>query len=756
VSTPQDAHDPDESGTTRRRFLTYLVAGPTLAVAAGYALQGGVAQAVVPTPPQLADSLDLGDVLILAAKDTESKLIIIEVSAAGKVTCALPRAEVGQGITTAVAMIIAEEMDVPLDLVTVTLADARPELMSGQLTGGSNSIRSVYTPTRNAAAAAKSRLTAAGAKKFGVPASSVRMVDGVVTAADGRTATLAELTALAADPTLVVQKAALKDPATFTVVGTPHNRKDARAMVTGALKYTNDLEPRPGCARAMVRRPPTIKGTAPVISNLAKVLKMPGIRKVVIIQTGVAVLADTFGQALDGKEALEVTWGPGSVDHESNATILQKLKDSQLPLAVPAIGTVIDAEFDFAPVSHAAMETNTAIADVRADGGTVWSSMKSPIEAGAEIEKELGLPTGSMTMHVTQGGGSFGRRLFYDGALEAARISHAAGVPVKLMWTRIDDMRHGRTRGSSAHQIRAVYQGQNVLSFEHRVAAVENDLTHGLGDAITAAAAQSQGLPLGNMGYSQTVFTTTVKSPYNFGLTTQVLNEVNMDLNTASWRSVYSAPTRGSEEIVVDELAAAMGKDPLAFRREFLADARYLTVLNKVAELGTWGKAMPKGTAQGLAFHAEYKSCTACLVELDARDRQNPRVTRATIVGDYGRAINPRGLQSQLLGGLTDAIATVFKAGLHIVDGLPLEGSYSQFHFPRQKSIPPKVEIFIMPPTTGEPGGAGELGLPAAVGAICNAWARATGLKPRSFPLIFPVDFKPFPKNSGSTRVQSR
>jgi isoquinoline 1-oxidoreductase beta subunit len=206
----------------------------------------------------------------------------------------------------------------------------------------------------------------------------------------------------------------------------------------------------------------------------------------------------------------------------------------------------------------------------------------------------------------------------------------------------------------------------------------------------------------------------------------------------------------------VDEVAKALGKDPVAFRVEYLKDPRYVAVVKKCAELGAWGTKLPAGFAQGFGFHAEYKSCTACLVEIDARDPKKPRVTKAAIVGDYGLPINPRGLESQLLGGLTDAISTTLRAGLHIDKGLGLEGSYSQFHFARQKDAPREVKIHIMPATTGDPGGAGELGLPAAVGAVANAYARATGTKPRSFPIIFPVDFKPFTKNTGSTRVQPR
>ena len=287
----------------------------------------------VPTPPAPADVLDLGDVLILAAKDTESMLIVLEVKADGTVHCALPREEVGQGITTAVSMLIADEMGVPLRRVKVTLADARPELMRGQLTGGSNTIRAVYEPVRLAAATARTRMTAAAASRLGVAASSLVLADGAVQAPDGRSLDLAELTGPAADPALEVGEAELKAASDLAIVGRPTNRVDARKMVMGQMDYTLDLDPRPGCARAMVRRPPRLNAPVVSVDNRAAVRAMPGVLGLYVIPTGVAVLAETFGQALDAKEALKVTWGRGTVDGEDNASIFRKLAAAATPVA---------------------------------------------------------------------------------------------------------------------------------------------------------------------------------------------------------------------------------------------------------------------------------------------------------------------------------------------------------------------------------------------------------------------------------------
>ncbi|MCW2681999.1 MAG: isoquinoline 1-oxidoreductase [Frankiales bacterium] len=768
-------------GLDRRRFLTYLVGAPTLAVAVSYGLGPSAAVAAIPGSPESADFMDLGDILILGAKATESQLIQLVLEEDGTVSCALPREEVGQGITTAVAMLIADELDLPLSKVRVTVADARPELLTGQLTGGSNTIRSVYEPVRQAAATMRGTLVAAAAQRFGSPRRGLRTQDGVVRSPDGATASYGSLARAATDPRLFARAAAPKALGTGALVGTPQNRVDARAMVTGQMKYTNDLEPVPGALRAMVRRPTTIRGRVDQILNEAAVRKMPGVVDLAVVDlsvgglgddaavgprsTGVAVVAETFGQALDAKEALEVTWLPGPVDPaEDDASLKEKLRAVQLPFAVPVVPGVTEAvegEFYFHFASHAPLETNTAIADVRADGADVWAGTKVPVVAQQTIEQELGVP---VKLHVVQGGGSFGRRLFFDGALEAARISKAVGKPVKVMMTRIDDMRHGRARAASVNHVRLTHAAGQVLSMEQRVASVETDFRHGLGEIITAAGGAQLNLPAaalpvslgGNASFAQTVFLTTVKSPYQFGQTSQLLNELALPFNTASWRSVYSANARGAEEIMVDELAAAMGKDPAAFRLEFLSDERQRAVLQEVLELGEWGKRMPAGTAQGLGFHEEYKSMTACLVEIDARDPQDPRVTRASIVADVGLPINPRGLEAQLQGGLTDAIGTCLRTGLHLEDGGFLEGSYSQFHFPRQADSPPRLDVVILPATTGEPGGAGELGVPAAFGAVANAYARATGTKPRSFPIVFPVDFTPFPTGTGSTRVNPR
>jgi isoquinoline 1-oxidoreductase beta subunit len=746
------------SGIRRREFLGYVLAAPTLVVAAKLgkdALTPKAAGAAVPSLPEPSDLMDLGDVLTLAAAPT-SGLITIQVNPDGTASFALPRAEVGQGITTAIAMLIAEELDLPLGEIDMSLADARPELVFNQLTGGSNTIRSMYTPVRTAAALARQRLLGAAAAQWGVPVDSLTTSGGVVRSASGMTATYGSLATAAASSHTTLASVRLTDALDFTVVGTPHNRIDALAAVTGRKKFAMDLDV-PGAMPTMVCRPPTINGTVQSVSNLSAVEAMPGITDVAIVSTGVAVRGATFGQCIDAVRALAVTWGPGTEDGKSDDTVLHELEKAEPPMAVPAVPILtrtLDAKFTFAFASNAPLETNCAIADVRPGSAEIWSCLKSPIVAQQTIAAKLELPQDKVQVHVVQGGGSFGRHLFFDAALEAAEISQQMAKPVKLMWHRTDDLRHGRTHPMCTSRVRASYLLGNVLTFEQRHTSVATDFGHGLGEILTAISAQ---LPVGGLGFSETVFELTQNVPYNFGVTTQLLNEVDTGFHTGSMRNIYSPNVRAAQELVVDELARAMGKDPYHFRRTFLKNDRSRAVLDKAAEVGDWGRSMPAGTAQGIAFHAEYKGVSACLVEIDCRPatvgRQvadaytGPRVTKAVFVVDVGLPINPRGLEAQMMGGVIDGIALALSSSLHLKDGLPLDGSWDNYFYTRQWNVPTDLRLVVMPPTTGEPGGAGEFGVAAAFAAVACAYGRATGSMPTSFPINHdgPLGFEPLP-----------
>lgn len=722
--------EPAVADTTRRRLLVGLVSAPLLTVAAQLcpADDAHAADNATPLAKDLPDVVDLGEVLILAGALT-AWAIVLDIGADGRARLELPRAEVGQGITTATAMIVAEELDLPLSAVTVVLSPARPELLFNQLTGSSNSMRSLWRPLRAAAAAARARLITAAAQRWQLPANRLRTQDGRVHAADGRSLGYGELSAAAAGVLLPAVPATPKPAALFRLVGQATSRIDARDIVTGKAQYAMDL-PLPGALPTVVARAPTLGGSVASYSD-GVARNMPGVVAVVEVPSGVAVLAQSFDQALKARDALQIRWNPGPVATLSDVQIRTRLRGAVPPLLLPPLlSQTVEASFDFACVSHAPLETLAAVADVRPGRAQIWYAGKSPIIAQQTIAAALGLPLAAVSVQVIRGGGSFGRRLFFDAALEAALISQRSGRAVRLLWTRNDDTRHGRMRPASFHRARATLLLGQVLSYEHRMAALQTDLRHGAGEALTAL-----GFSVAPALASQSFYALTQKIPYHFGVVTNLLAEVPLEIPTGSWRGVFSGMTGVVHEVMVDLIAARLGRDPLAFRRDKLSSARVRAVLDKVATAGAWGRALPARCAQGLAVWEEYGSAVAYLVEIDCRDAAAPRVTRAVAAADVGIAVNPRELEAQLMGALIDGISVTLQAGLHIDNGTVREGSFADFHYARMRHSPPQFEAHILN-SDNEPGGAGELGLPAAAAAVANAYARATGIAPRKFPLL--------------------
>ncbi len=370
----------------------------------------------------------------------------------------------------------------------------------------------------------------------------------------------------------------------------------------------------------------------------------------------------------------------------------------------------------------------------------------------------LGLPVSRVTVHVTEGGGSFGRHLFADAAFEAAAISKAIGKPVKLMWHRTDNFRQGRVHPMCTSRVRMTYLGGNVLAFDQRHTSVATDFSHGLGELLSATFAD---LPEGDfLGYAQAIVTLTANVPYNFGAVTQLLNEVYNDdvtFNTSSARNIYSPEVTTSKELMVDQMARVMRQDPYRFRRAFVRDNRMRAVLDAAARAANWGRPMPAGMAQGIGVHHEYKGYAACVAEIDCtsatvhrhvRDgHTGPRVTKVVFAVDVGLPINPLGLKAQMMGGIMDGIAQALTYSLHLKNGHSLDGSWDNAYYTREWNSPFDVQVIVMPPTTNDPGGAGELDVAASMSAVANAYARATGRLPTSFPInhSLPLGFTPLP-----------
>ncbi|ALE75325.1 isoquinoline 1-oxidoreductase [Pseudonocardia sp. EC080625-04] len=747
---------------SRRRFLGYLIAAPTLVVAAEVGRQtmfGGTSApvanaAAIPSPPLPAELYDLLDVIRDTARPT-ANLVKVEVNRDGTVSFALPRSDNGQGIITSTQMIIAEEMNLDPDQVNVTLADARPELVFNQLTGGSTTTFSTYTPIRVAAALAQGRLLAAAANELRQDVNVLKSRQGLITGLNGEELPFGELTEAASVSVTEASEVVLKDREEFTVIGTRRNKSDQLAMVTGKKQFLTDMQV-PDALPTVICRGPNVNSAPLGVNNIDEVRNMPGVTDVEQVSVGVAVRAKTFGQAVDGVNALDVNWDAGTAEGENDESVLAKLREGELPLAVPQVaGETVEGDFTFYFRSNSALETNCAIAVVGDGQAEIWGPSKSPIAAQAEIAKKLGMAQNAVTVHVTEGGGSFGRRLFFDALEEAAEVSQTMGKPVKLMWTRSDDSRQGRTHPMATCRVRAQVSGDAVSSFEIAHTSVATEINPGLSEAITAAANKA---PLGNLTVSESIYVTTQTNPYNVGVATSLLNEVDMRFNTCSMRNIYSPDTATARELMVDQVAAKMGKDPYEFRSAFTKLTRWKNVVDRAAEEADWGKSMPEGTAQGIAMHVEYKGVACAVVELDCRPetvnreirsaRTGPRVTKVTYVVDGGLIINPRGFEAQMMGGINDGIAMTLTAGLHLVDGHFVEASWDNYFYTRQWNTPPEMNIIVIEDSEApEPGGAGEFGVAATCGAIACAYARATGTVPTEFPILHkePLPFEPYP-----------
>jgi isoquinoline 1-oxidoreductase beta subunit len=501
------------------------------------------------------------------------------------------------------------------------------------------------------------------------------------------------------------------------VIGQPTRQLQVRDIVTGKMRYTQDVKV-PGAVATVVARPPTINGNVVAVDSSAAEA-MEGVIAVTQIPSGVAVSATTFHHAMKARDALVITWAPGPMAGMSDAEIRQQLAAAapDMPPPLPS-AEYVEGTFQFNFTPHNLMEVFDAVADVRSDGADIWVGTQFPQGVQAQVAAAIGMTPESVTVHHLRSGGGFGGRIFALAEIEAAQVSQAIGKPVKLMWSRPDVVRHGHMRGASYHQIR-VLLSQGIV-WDHYATSVDFNIP-----AQASPFVASSILPM----------QTYISMPYDVGQFVARSSTHALAMHTTPYRAPMSYPVATAREVMVDEAAAALGQDPVAFRRSLIKTDRGIAVLDKVAQTGNWGRAMPRGCAQGVAYHEEYGSLMAALVEIDATDPQAPRVTKLLIVVDAGLPANPLGIASQVMGGAQNGMAEVLQAGVHIDDGAVREHTFGDVMWTRQRNHPLESECHIMP-RNGEPGGCGEVGPCVASGATANAYARATGTKPRNFPII--------------------
>jgi len=713
------------SGITRREFVE-----TTTGLVIAFALPWRADAALVPaaTPPPFAPNAWL------------------RVGTDGIVTLTLDRSEMGQGAQTGLAMILAEELEA--DWSTIRLGPM-PENPAGwsriMRTGGSNAIRSSWEPLRKAGATAREMLVLAAAQAWKVDRTTCRAEKGtVVHVPSGRRLSYGTLAARAA-ALPVPTDAPLKDPKDFRLVGTRVTRLDTPGKVDGSALFGIDVKV-PGMLIASIERSPVLGGRVKHV-NADRAKAMTGVRHVVTLEpspwigtngwaagcaAGVAVVADTYWQALQARRALEIEWDDGDSGALDSASIrAQLLALAARPgIVAQAIGDAtaalggaakrIDAAYDVPFVHHATMEPMNCTAHVRAGECDVWAPTQNQGDAQRVAAEVTGLPKEKVRIHTTLSGGGFGRRLEPDFVSEAVRVSQAAGVPVKVIWTREDDMRNGFYRPTSYNRLSAGLDAAGrLVAWTHRIAGTPLRLKFG---------------PL-EKGIDDSLIDGAIDLPY--AIPNLLVDQLTLTLPAVPlgpWRSVGVSHNGFVTECFLDEIAAASGRDPFDLRRELLRDKpRHRRTLELAAEKAGWGTPLPAGRSRGIAL-AEWGP-TVCVevAEVSVEADGSVRVPRVVCAVDCGQAVNTGQVEAQMQGGIVFGLSAALYGEITIDKGRVVQGNFDTYPVVRMPEAP-AVEVYIVPSNDPQ-GGAGEPGVPPIAPAVCNAIFAATGKRIRKLPI---------------------
>jgi len=647
----------------------------------------------------------------------------------GTVTVWVPEAEMGQGVLTALAMLVADEMEVPWERVRVEQAPVDPERYGRMSTGGSTSVRQAWEPLRRAGATARTMLVTAAALRWGVDPGECEAREGRVHhPASGRSAGYGELAAEAAALPLP-ENVRLKEPSEFRLIGTPVPRVDTPAKTDGSAVFAIDVR-RHGMLHAVVARCPVFGGTVRRFDP-RRALEVPGVRRVVRIGSGIAVVADTTWAAIRGRERLEVEWDGGEAASWDDVTVRRLFErrsrepgavaraEGDVHAALAAASRRLEAVYAVPFLAHAPMEPLDAVADVRPGSCEIWAGSQSPTRVRSEAAKLLGLDPAQVTVHQTFLGGGFGRRAWPDFVLEAVEISRAVGAPVQLTWTREDDMRHDLYRPASRHVMTAALDARGrPVAWHHR---------------LVAPSILEQLWPGSVKGVDRMAVEGAADLPYAIPdlLVEHVM--ANTPVPVMWWRSVYHSQNAFANEVFLDEIAAAAGADPVALRLELLADApRLAAVVSAAAEEIGWGRRLPSGHGLGFACHHSFGTSVAQAVEVSV-DGDRLRVHRVACAVDCGPVVNPDTVAAQMESAIVYGLSAALRGRIRIRGGAVVEGNWDDYEPLRMREMP---EVTTRIVDSGGPiGGIGEPGLPPIAPAVVNAVFAATGRRIRSLPL---------------------
>ncbi len=699
--------------------------------------------------------------------------IFVAVAPDGTVTIIAHRSEMGTGVRTSLPMIVADEMEADWSRVRVQQAPGDEAKYGNQDTDGSRSTRHYLIPMRQMGASARAMLEAAAAKRWGIPASQCKAVNHeVVDQSGGRRVGFGDLASdAAAQPVPNLADLKLKDPKDFRYMGKGKvGIVDLRAITTGTAVYGADHK-LPGMKYAVIARPPVVGGKL-VSFDPKDALAVPGVEKVIEVQGwpwpskfqplgGVAVIARNTGAAIKGRDALKVVWDDGANAHYDSASYRQELEaaarkpgtvvrdDGDAEGALKSADKIVVGEYYLPHLAHVSMEPPVALANVANGRAEVWAPVQSPGGTREDLAKTLGIPEGDVTVNVTLLGGGFGRKSKCDFVLEAALISRSIDAPVRLQWTREDDVRHDFLHTVSAERIEAgVDKSGKVVAWRHRSVAPT------IFSTFAAGAAHQAPFELG-MGF--------VDLPFDIPNIRCENPEAAAHTRIGWLRSVSNIPHAFAVQSMVAEIAHATGRDPKDMLLELIGPPRIVKmnasvqklwnygepldsypndagrlrrVVEVVADKGGWGRSLPKGHGLGIAAHRSFVSYIATIVEVAVSDKGELTIPRVDTAVDCGTFVNPERIQSQMEGAAIMGLSLAKHGEITFKDGRVQQSNFDDFPVARIDESPAVTNVHIVPADPDvPPSGVGEPGVPPFAPALMNAIFAATGKRIRNMPL---------------------
>jgi isoquinoline 1-oxidoreductase beta subunit len=663
------------------------------------------------------------ELLALEPADVFAPNAFLSIDASGTVTITVAKSEMGQGVRTALPMIVADELDADWAKVKIDQAPAHPTKYGSQGTGGSASVRRSWDMLRKAGATARDMLVTAAAQQWNTEKSACATENGmVIHKPSGKKLSYGELAAAAAKLP-VPENPPLKDPKEFKIIGKPMNQVDTPSRVDGSAVYGIDVRV-PGMLYASIEHSPVFGGKV-VSFDASKAKKIAGVKDVIQIDEGVAVVATNTWAAFKGREALSIQWDEGPNANQSQANIWKTLEEAakkpgseevkvgDAAAALNSASKKVEAVY-YAPfVAHATMEPMNCTAHVRGNECEIWAPTQTPQQAQSQAARVLGIPVENVKVNVTLLGGGFGRRLQADYVVEAVKVAKAVGAPVKVVWSREDDMQHDFYRPATYNVMTAGLDKDGwPVAWTHRIAGTKEK---GL---VTGGSTPPYAIP--NMLIDSHI--------------------IDVGVPIGAWRSVGPSQNAFMVESFIDELAAAAQKDPFEYRRKLLENKpRLKRVLELAAEHAGWGKPLPAGRARGIACCESFGSSIAEVAEVSVANDGTLTIHRVVAAVDCGPVVNPKTIEAQIEGAIVYGLSAAIKDEITIERGRVAQSNFNDYQILRINEMP-KVEVHIVPSTESQ-GGIGEPGLPPIAPAVCNAIFAATGKRIRKLP-IRPMDLR--------------